>query len=116
MAEFTLDPANLPKLTADQASRLDTMTEAEIEAAALADPDNPPLNEDELERLGSAALVKRTRIASGLSQQDFAARYRINYHRLRDLERGRTVADSALQAYLTVILRQRAAVDLALSA
>jgi putative transcriptional regulator len=69
-----------------------------------------------LERLGSAALVKRARLATGLSQRDFAERYRINHNRLRDLERGRTVADSALQAYLTVIHRQRAAVDLALSA
>lgn len=32
-------------------SRLEAMTEAEIEANALADPDNPPLTDEELGRM-----------------------------------------------------------------
>lgn len=31
--------------------RLDTMTDAEVHRAALSDPDNPPLTEQELKRM-----------------------------------------------------------------
>ena len=40
---------------------------------------------------------------SGLSQTEFARAFHINVARLRDLEQGRSQADSALLAYLTVI-------------
>ena len=46
---FTLDPNNPPKLTAAQQARLDAMTDEEITAAALSDPDNPPLTEEEFQ-------------------------------------------------------------------
>jgi len=59
-----------------------------IEAAALADPDNPPLTETELARMASARLIRRVRQSTGISQPAFAARFRINPARLRDLERG----------------------------
>jgi putative transcriptional regulator len=49
-----------------------------------------------------------------LSQAAFAKTYRINVARLRDLEQGRTQADSALLAYLTVIERDPDAVRRAL--
>lgn len=42
--------------------------------------------------------------------------YRINVGRLRDLEQGRTQPDSAMLAYLTVIAREREAVERALNA
>jgi hypothetical protein len=32
-------------------ARIDAMTDEEIEAAALADPDNPPLTDEELARM-----------------------------------------------------------------
>jgi putative transcriptional regulator len=103
MARFTLDPNNPPRISAEALARLDAMTDAEITAAALSDPDNPPLTEDELARMCSARRVQTIRRRSGLSQARFAAEYRINVGRLRDLEQGRTLADSALLAYLTVI-------------
>jgi putative transcriptional regulator len=43
------------------------------------------------------------RIWAGLSQARFSRAFRINVGRLRDLEQGRTMADSALLAYLRVI-------------
>jgi len=55
------------------------------------------------------------RARTGLSQDRFAKRYRINVGRLRDLEQGRTRADSALLAYLTVIDREPEAVKRALA-
>ena len=42
LVKFTLDPKNPPRLTPEQRARLDAMTEEEIEANALSDPDNPP--------------------------------------------------------------------------
>jgi putative transcriptional regulator len=103
MARFKLDPAHPPVLDADTAARLDAMTDADLTAQALSDPDNLPLTEEELARLASARRVRSVRARTGLSQQRFADTYRINIARLRDLEQGRTRADSALLAYLAVI-------------
>jgi len=114
MARLKLDPHDLPALTEAERARLDAMTDAEITAAALADPDNPPLSADELARIEAASVVRRVRARTGLSQQRFAARYHINVGRLRDLEQGRTKADSALLAYLAVIDREPEAVGRAL--
>ena len=116
ITRYRLDAASPPELTAAQRALLDAMTEAEIEAAASADRDNPPLTAEELNRLDSARLVKTVRARTGLSQVAFAERYRISLGRLRDLEQGRTTADSAVAAYLTVIARDPAAVERALSA
>ncbi len=114
MIRFSLDPANPPQLSAEERERLDAMTDAEITGAAESDPDNPPLTDDELGRLRTSRLVRAARANTGLSQSAFARAYRINLARLRDLEQGRTQADSALLAYLTVIEKEPAAVERAL--
>lgn len=82
------------------------MTDADITAAAAGDADNPPMSDDELARLEAAATVRAVRARTGLSQDRFAKTYRISVGRLRDLEQGRTKADSALLAYLAVIDRE----------
>lgn len=106
MTRFTLNPDSAPELSAAQRHRLDAMTEANITSAAETDADNPPLSDVELGRVRSARAVRQARLRSGLSQAAFAKTYRINVARLRDLEQGRTQADSALLAYLTVIERE----------
>jgi putative transcriptional regulator len=106
MPRFTLNPNSAPDLSEAQRDRLDTMTEADIKTAAEADADNPPLSDIELSKVRSARVVRQARLRSGLSQAAFAKMYRINVARLRDLEQGRTQADSALLAYLTVIERE----------
>ena len=106
LVRFTLDPNNPPKLTPDQRARLDAMTEEEINAAAESDPDNPPLTEEELQKMADVQFIRSVREGTGLSQAKFAEAYRINPSRLRDLEQGRTSPDSALRAYLTVIARR----------
>ena len=50
----------------------------------------------------------------GLSQSEFANRFRINLRTLQDWERRRTVPDAAVRAYLTVIQRNPDAVIAAL--
>ena len=103
---FKLDPKNAPRLTAEQAARLDAMTDEEITAAAESDPDNPPLTEAEFEIFADVNFLRGVRERTGLSQAKFANAYQINLARLRDLEQGRTRPDSALRAYYTVIAQR----------
>ena len=114
MVKFKLDPNNPPSLTEAERARLDAMSDADITAAAKDDADNPPLTAEEMDRLGAARTVRRVRARTGLSQDRFAKAYRISVGRLRDLEQGRTKADSALLAYLAVIDREPDAVKRAL--
>jgi putative transcriptional regulator len=115
MVRRTIDLDALPPLDADALARIDAMTGAEITAAALSDPDNPPLTEDELARVVAARRIQAIRAGTGLSQVQFATRYHINLGRLRDLEQGRTRPDSAIMAYLTVIEKEPEMVKRALA-
>ncbi len=93
---------------------LRAMTEDEINAAALSDPDNPPLTRERQARLKRVPQVKVMRRAMGLTQEDFAVRFRIPLGTLRDWEQGKTEPDQAARAYLTVIAREPEAVRRAL--
>ena len=110
------DPSRPFKFAPAQRALLKTMADVEIEANAVGDPDNPPLPDEALDRMVSAGLVRRARKSTGLSQAAFAEAFRINHGRLRDLEQGRTKADSAMIAYLKVIEREPELVKRALSA
>src|SRR5207249_11088838 len=85
------------------------MTEAEIEGAAAADPDARPMTPEELRTARRAPRVKTLRRALGLTQQEFAAGYRIPLGTLRDWEQGRTEPDQAPRASLTVTAAEPAA-------
>lgn len=89
-------------------------TDEGIEAAARDDPDAQPLTEDEARRMRSTPRVRIIRRALKLSQEAFAARFRIPIGTLRDWEQGRKVPDAATRAYLTVIAREPDAVARAL--
>ncbi len=106
IVKFTLDPDNPQGFTDEELARLSALTEEQINAAALSDPDNLPLTEEELDRMVEARFVRRVREGTGLSQVKFAEAYQINLGRLRDLEQGRTRPDSALRAYYAVIARR----------
>jgi putative transcriptional regulator len=80
-----------------------SMTEEEIEAAAMSDPDNPPLTEEQLKRMKRVPRVRTLRRALGLTQEEFAARFHIPLDTLRDWEQGRTEPDEPTRAYLKVI-------------
>ncbi len=90
------------------------MTEEEINAAALDDPDNPPLTPERAAHLKRVPQVKVMRRALGLTQEEFSARFRIPLGTLRDWEQGKTEPDQAARAYLTVIAREPEAVRRAL--
>lgn len=95
--------------------RVNAMTNEEVLAAALSDPDAQPIpagTEEELERIGLKRVVnpKRLRDRLRLTQGEFAARYRIPIGTLRDWEQGRKLPDATARAYLTVIDRDPNAV------
>lgn len=90
------------------------MTQRAIERAALADPDAQPLASTELKRMKRTPQAKIVRRALGLTQEEFATRYRIPLGTLRDWEQGRSTPDQPTQAYLTVIARNPESVQQAL--
>jgi putative transcriptional regulator len=95
--------------------RLRAMTNEEVTAAALNDPDARPLTP---ERLRSARRVPRTktlRRALALTQEEFAVRYHIPIGTLRDWEQGRCEPDQPACAYLTVIAHDPEGVKRALA-
>lgn len=73
-----------------------------------------PFSDDEFDRGLGAALARRARQATGLSQTAFAERYGIPAASLRDWEQGRRSPDSATKSYLRVIARMPDAVAHAL--
>ncbi len=113
---FTLNPANLPKLTKRD---LQPRTAAQIHAAALSDPDNPPLTEEQLRRLKPAVPppdARAIRKATGLTQQAFAWRYGFDVSALRDWEQGRRTPDRSARVLLAIIKYEPKAVERALAA
>jgi putative transcriptional regulator len=67
---------------------------------------------EELAKLGLHRIpnVKRLREKLGLTQEEFAATYRIPVGTLRDWEQARKNPDATARAYLTVIARNPEAV------
>ena len=91
-------------------SRFDAMTEEERHAAALRDRDAQPLTAGAERRMRRTPQVRVIRRALRMSQEEFAARFRIPLGTLRDWEQGRKDPDAAARAYLTVIGRNPSAV------
>jgi putative transcriptional regulator len=96
--------------------RFDALTDEEVHAAAVADPDAQPLTEDRLARMKRVPRARTLRRALGLSQEEFAARYHIPIRTLRDWEQGRAEPDEPTRAYLRVIAHDPEGVRCALEA
>ena len=92
------------------------MTEAEISAAAAADPDARPMTDAEWRAAPKVPRARTVRRALGLTQEEFAARFLIPIGTLRDWEQGRVEPDQAAQAYLRAIAGDAVAVQRALEA
>ncbi|HEY8070563.1 MAG TPA: helix-turn-helix domain-containing protein [Methylocystis sp.] len=90
------------------------MTDAEITAAALADPDAQPLTDSDFARMKRVPRAKTLRRALGLTQEEFAMRYHIPVGTLRDWEQGRSEPDQPAKAYLKAIAGDPEAVSRAL--
>lgn len=86
------DWAHIAALTGDQALQ-----------NALADPDNPPLTDDQLARMRPVPDPQEIRQRLGLTQREFSRQFQIALGTLRDWEQGARRPDSAANAYLRVI-------------
>lgn len=96
-------------------NRFDAMSEAQRHTAALRDPDAMPLTPADFKRMKRTPQVKLIRRALGLTQAEFAGRFRIPLGTLRDWEQGAAAPDQSVRAYLTVIARDPEAVRKALT-
>jgi putative transcriptional regulator len=95
---------------------LTRLSDEEIVAGALGDPDNLPLTPERQEHLERVPQVKVMRRVLGLTQEEFSGRFRIPLGTLRDWEQGKSEPDQAARAYLTVIACDPEAVRRALQA
>jgi putative transcriptional regulator len=91
------------RFTEKERNRFKDVSDAEAEARALADVDNPPLSEQQLRRMALAREVRHVREKTGLSQPQFAARFHIGLARLRDFEQARSEPDFVVRVFLRMI-------------
>lgn len=73
--------------------------------ADSADTEDFDVLPEALDRGQRARLIRKTRIALGLSQADFSSRFRVPVGTLRDWEQARTTAPDFAIAYVRVIGR-----------
>ncbi|HEY5048412.1 MAG TPA: helix-turn-helix domain-containing protein [Rhizomicrobium sp.] len=97
------DGTTRPSVGESDWARVDAMTDEEIHAAALSDPDAQPLTEADLKRMKRLPQTRVIRRALHLTQEEFALRYHIPVGTLRDWEQGRFEPDQTAKAYLHVI-------------
>ena len=100
--------------TSRTAKPMRPMSEEEVLAAALSDPDAQPLTPADFKRMKRTPRAKIIRRALGLTQEEFAARFQIPLGTLRDWEQGAAEPDQAARSYLKVIARDPEAVRKAL--
>ena len=107
MARIKVTPEKIEAIKrAQDWKRIHAMTEAAIEASVASDPDAATFSDAELRAL----WVQRVRTRTGLSQPDFAKKFRIPVGTLRDWEQARSEPDTAVMAYLRVIEKHPEAV------
>lgn len=104
------DGTTRPLASRTNRARFDAMTEAEVEANALSDPDNPPMTAEQLARMRTVPNPREIRQRLHLTQVQFAARFHVALGTLRDWEQGVRTPDSTARAFLRVIDRNPQAV------
>src|SRR5688500_13436310 len=82
---------------------LAVMTGEEAHRKALADPDNPPMTQEQLARMWRVPSPKHLRLRLNLTQEEFARQFHIGLSTLRDWEEGVRRPDSTAKTYLRVI-------------
>jgi putative transcriptional regulator len=87
----------------------DALTEEEITAAALSDPDTVILTDEEL-RESLIPNPKEIRQKLHMTQEQFAEQFQVPLGTLRDWEQGVSMPDSAAKNYLRVIAKNPQAV------
>jgi putative transcriptional regulator len=86
-------------------SRLNEMTDDEVLAAALSDPDAQPLDSEQLAKMRRVSRVKALRQRLGMTQTEFARAFHLPITTLRDWEQRRSIPDAPARALLLAIER-----------
>ncbi len=76
--------------------------------ALPADPDDPEdfdATHEDLDRAWKSRLIRKTRTGLGLSQKEFARRFRVPLGTLQDWEQSRSMPPEFAVAYVKVIAR-----------
>ncbi len=87
-------------------ARLDAMTEEEIEANALADPDSAPETEEEIAAMWGGDYLKSLRARLDMTQEEFSRQFRIPLGTLRDWEQGVSSPNQTARTLIRVIARE----------
>jgi putative transcriptional regulator len=85
--------------------RVDAMTDEEVVAAALSDPDAQPLTPEQLANMRRVPRVKVIRQRLGMTQAEFAEAFHLPLTTLRDWEQHRSTPDAPARALLLAIER-----------
>lgn len=93
----------MKKTAKNEWKAFDALSDEQVHAAALGDPDAQPRTDADFKRMKQTSRAKIIRRALGLSQEEFSARYHIPIGTLRDWEQNRCEPDQAARAYLKVI-------------
>jgi putative transcriptional regulator len=104
------EPGQPPIENGTDWARVKALTDEQIREAVRDDPDAVPIPVHNTPGLTPVVNVKKLRERLGLTQEVFAAAYRIPVGTLRDWEQGRKMPDAPARAYLTIIARDPAAV------
>src|ERR1700722_108842 len=86
-------------------ARLEAITDEEVVAAALSDPDAQPLTPEQLARMRRVSRVKVLRQRLGMTQAEFAEAFHLPITTLRDWEQHRSTPDAPARALLLAIER-----------
>ncbi|MGD0547510.1 MAG: helix-turn-helix domain-containing protein [Terracidiphilus sp.] len=104
------EPGDPPIKTDTDWAAVAALTDEQIEAAVRNDPDAAPIGFFDQPGFVHIPNVRKLRERLGLTQEAFAAAYRIPIGTLRDWEQRRKVPDATARAFLTVIARDPQAV------
>jgi putative transcriptional regulator len=103
--QITVRPGDkLPEGRTDW-KRLEAMTDDDVMAAALADPDAQPLTPEQLARMKRVSPVKVLRQRLDMTQAAFAEAFHLPISTLRDWEQHRSIPDAPARALLLAIER-----------
>ena len=101
----TVKPGDTPPAGVTDWARLGTMTDEEVMAAALSDPDAQPLTAERLAKMRRVSRVKVLRQRLGMTHAEFADAFRLPIATLLDWEQHRSTPDAPARALLLAIER-----------
>lgn len=106
ITRVTVKPGETPPRGETDWARVRAMTDEEVMAAALADPDAQPLTPEQLASMRRVSRVKILRQRLGMTQVEFAEAFGLPVSTLRDWEQNRCVPDAPARALLRAIERE----------